>query len=161
MRPQFFEGLAVDVGAGRNGKTKVHGAGAACSVFQPLVKAVAAVGHGPQRQPVNGFLAAECRLLKQARPLFWVNILHIDRAPLSKETGRSRSPALPHGTTNETNHPKLHDHLRHLALGFGGKFFIGQHDAAVGKIDHDQPAGFFENYVKQDLAVVKRGAGSW
>jgi hypothetical protein len=47
-----------------------------------------------------------------------------------------------------------------MALGLGGKFFVGQHDAAVGQVDHDQASAFVVAEVEEDLAVVEAGAGA-
>lgn len=52
----------------------------------------------------------------------------------------------------------LHDQLGNVALGLRVEFFVGEHEAAVGQIDHDQAAALVVAEVEQDLAVVERGA---
>ena len=70
------------------------------------------------------------------------------------DLSKNRAEPEPRPATTHT-HTKSQDHLRHLALGLGGKFFVGQHDAAVGQVDHDQAAAFVVTEVEEGLAVIE------
>jgi len=74
-----------------------------------------------------------------------------------KRKGGAGAPPFVMNKQTHTLTSKSHDHLGHLAFDVGRKFFVGEHDRAVGEVDHDEAAGLFEDDVEQELAVVEGG----